>query len=317
MTVVQTSVWALSFGSVVVEAAPKDAGREPIERSSPWQDPDFLTHALRTAERPIRQEESGHRHVGLIGDCDHAPSSVIENAARCRTIPVAFMPPAAIDIDRPVPEGRALWGSNMNRPDLSPICLFLCSAGILGGSVVATHAEQISEASRGNVPEASEERDAQHDFHFNFGTWQTHVKRLLRPLTGSTTWVDYEGTSVVSKVWDGRASVFELDVDGPAGRIRGVGLRLYNPETRQWSLNWANGHDGIMTAPMIGEFKNGRGDFFGQELLDGRLIYTRNSFLDITTDSARFEQAYSDDGGKTWEVNWIMTFKRAKGKAPE
>jgi hypothetical protein len=97
-------------------------------------------------------------------------------------------------------------------------------------------------------------------------------------LTGSTTWIEYEGTSVVSKVWNGRASLFELDVDGPAGRIEGVGLRLYNPQSNQWSLNWANHNDRTMTEPMIGEFKNGRGDFFGQELLNDRAIYVRNSF---------------------------------------
>jgi hypothetical protein len=104
----------------------------------------------------------------------------------------------------------------------------------------------------------------------------------------------------------------ELDVDGPAGRIEGVGLRLYNPQSRQWSLNWANRSDGTMSPPMIGEFKNGRGDFFGQESFDGRAIHARNSFSDITSDSCLFEQAFSDDGGKTWETNWVMTFTRVK-----
>ena len=83
----------------------------------------------------------------------------------------------------------------------------------------------------------------------------------MHPLTGSTTWVEYEGLAVVRKVWDGRASLFELEVDGPAGHIEGVGLRLYNPQSHQWSLNWANSGDGSMNQPMIGEFKNGRGDF--------------------------------------------------------
>src|SRR5215216_1709596 len=80
-------------------------------------------------------------------------------------------------------------------------------------------------------------RDGQHDFDFEIGTWKTHLKRLVRPLTGSTTWVEYEGTTVVRKVWNGRANLVELDVGGPAGRIEGLSLRLYNPESRQWSVD--------------------------------------------------------------------------------
>ena len=150
----------------------------------------------------------------------------------------------------------------------------------------------------------------QHDFDFNFGTWKTHVSRLLHPLTGSTIWTEYDGISFVRKVWNGRASTLELQVDGPAGHLEGVGLRLYNPESHQWSLNWANGSQGVMTQPMIGEFKDGSGVFYDQENFNGRAIFTRNGFYNITPTSSRFEQAYSADGGKTWEVNWIMTFTR-------
>lgn len=166
-----------------------------------------------------------------------------------------------------------------------------------------------------NLQQANKERDGQKDFDFNIGTWKTHVSRLQHPLTGSTIWVEYEGVSVVRKVWDGSASLFELDVNGSAGHIEGVGLRLYNPESRHWSLNWANSGDGIMTLPMIGEFENGRGEFFDRESFNGRVIFVRNGFSDITPDSSRFEQAFSDDGGKTWETNWIMTFKRMKAES--
>jgi hypothetical protein len=190
-------------------------------------------------------------------------------------------------------------------------CLLLCSPAAL--QPVQGFAQQNSDAPKTNPKQALEKRDGQHDFDFHIGTWKTQVSRLSRPLTGSTTWVEYEGTSVVRKVWNGSASLLELDVDGPAGRIEGVGLRLYNPQSHQWSLNWANRSDGTMSPAMIGEFKNRRGDFFGQESFDGRAIYARNSFSDITPDSCRFEQAFSDDGGKTWETNWVMTFTRVKG----
>jgi hypothetical protein len=161
------------------------------------------------------------------------------------------------------------------------------------------------------------ELNAQHDFDFNIGAWKTHVSRLLQPLTGSTTWAEYEGVSLVRRVWNGRASLFELEVDGPAGHIEGVGLRLYNPQSHQWNLNWASSHDGTMTQPMVGEFKNGRGEFFDQESFNGRSILARNSFSNITPNSSRFEQAFSNDGGKTWEANWIMTFTRVKDESDQ
>jgi hypothetical protein len=160
--------------------------------------------------------------------------------------------------------------------------------------------------------EAAARRDGQHDFDFEIGTWKTHLRRLLNPLSGSTSWVEYQGTSVVRKVWDGRANLVELVADGPAGHFEGLSLRLYNPRSRQWSLNFASSSGGTMTPPTIGEFKDGRGEFYAQETLDGRAILVRFVISDITPDSCRFEQAFSDDGGKTWEVNWIAVDTRLK-----
>ncbi len=153
-------------------------------------------------------------------------------------------------------------------------------------------------------------RDGQHDFDFEIGTWKTHLKRLLHPLTGSTTWVEYEGTSVVRKISDGRANLVELVADGPAGHFEGLNLRLYNPQAHQWSLNFASSAGGTLGPPTIGGFKDGRGEFFDQEPFNGRAILVRFVVSDITPTSCRFEQAFSDDGGKTWEVNWIATDTR-------
>jgi hypothetical protein len=161
----------------------------------------------------------------------------------------------------------------------------------------------------------SQKRDGQHDFDFSIGTWKTHISRLQKPLTGSTTWVDYDGVSVVREILNGHANLFELSADGPAGHLEGVGLRLYNPESHQWSLNWANGTTGVLGVPTIGEFKSGRGVFVDQESFNDRVILVRNSFMDITPNSARFEQTFSDDGGQTWETNWVMTFTRQKPAA--
>ena len=150
-----------------------------------------------------------------------------------------------------------------------------------------------------NVQAASTERDGQRDFDFDIGTWKTHVKRLQHPLTGSTTWVEYEGTTVVRKVWDGRANLAELEADGPGGHLEVLSLRLYNPQSRQWSLNTANSKGGTLSVPTVGEFKNGRGEFFDQEEINGKMILVRNIWSNITPNSCRFEQSFSDDGGKT------------------
>ncbi len=157
---------------------------------------------------------------------------------------------------------------------------------------------------------ASSLRDGQHDFDFEIGTWKTHISRLEHPLTGSKSWVEYNGTSVVRKVWNGRANIVELEVDGSAGHIEGLSLRLYNPQSHQWSLNFANSRVGTLSVPTVGEFRNARGEFFDQETFNGRTVLVRNVFSEITPKSCHFEQAFSDDGGKTWETNWIATDTR-------
>jgi hypothetical protein len=160
------------------------------------------------------------------------------------------------------------------------------------------------------VLEAATERDGQHDFDFEFGSWKTHIRRLLRPLTGSDSWVELDGISTVRKVWDGRANLGELDVSNATTHLEGLSLRVYSPESRQWSIYWANSSDGRLGPAMIGEFRNGRGEFYDQELFQGSAIYVRFVFSDLTPRSFRLEQSFSSDGGKTWEPNWIATFAR-------
>jgi len=171
-------------------------------------------------------------------------------------------------------------------------------------------AQQNSDAAKTGSQPAVTEQHEQHDFDFEIGTWKTHLKRLVHPLTGSTTWVEYEGTTVVDRVWHGRANLVELEVDGPKGHIEALSLRLYNPESHQWSLNFASSSGGSLGQPTIGEFKNGRGEFFDQELFNGRAILVRFVISDITANSCRFEQSFSDDGGKTWELNWVAADTR-------
>jgi hypothetical protein len=158
----------------------------------------------------------------------------------------------------------------------------------------------------------SQQKDGQRDFDFKIGLWKTHLRRLVRPLSGSTTWVEYDGTTKVTKVLDGRANLVELKVSGPSGTIEGLSLRLYNPQSHQWSLNFANITDGQLTPATIGEFRDGRGEFYNQDTLNGRSILVRFIISDMTKNSCRFEQSFSADGGKTWEVNWIAVDTRMK-----
>ena len=152
--------------------------------------------------------------------------------------------------------------------------------------------------------------DAQRAFDFEFGSWTARISRLVEPLAGSQKWTEYEGTSVVRPVWDGRANLGELDVAGPAGRIVGLSLRLFDPVSEQWRIHWANSNDGNIGLPMIGGFEDGRGTFYNQETLDGRAIFVRFVFSDIAAKSFRLEQAFSADGGAGWEANWVASFER-------
>lgn len=153
-------------------------------------------------------------------------------------------------------------------------------------------------------------RDASHDFDFEIGEWSTHLRRLPHPLSGSKEWVTYDGTSTVRAAQGGHANLVDLSVQGAAGRIDGISLRLYEPQSHEWSLNFASMIDGRLTAPVFGGFHDGRGEFYGQDFLNGRAILVRFTIADVTANSCRFEQAFSGDGGRTWEVNWIATDTR-------
>jgi hypothetical protein len=194
--------------------------------------------------------------------------------------------------------------------------LLMCSLAVILQPLQGL-AQQNSDASKTSRQPTPIERDGQHDFDFSLGTWKTHISRRLHPLTGSTTWVEYEGTSVVRKIWNGRGSLGETEADGPAGHLEALSLRLYNPEAHQWNLTYANSKGGTLSVPTIGEFKNGRGDFFDTELFNGRNILVRNVWSDITPNSCHFEQAFSDDGGKTWEVNWSATDTRVADESAQ
>lgn len=162
---------------------------------------------------------------------------------------------------------------------------------------------------------AATQRDGSRDFDPLLGSWKYHLKRRLKPLTGSNNWVEYEGTGVCRKIYDG-AQIDQLLADGPAGHIEGLTLRTYNPDSHQWRLYWASRKSGVLDPPQVGEFKESRGEFFAQDTINGKTILIRYAWTNLTTDSPHFEQSFSDDGGKTWEVNWITDQTRVR-EAPD
>jgi len=155
-------------------------------------------------------------------------------------------------------------------------------------------------------------QDGQHDFDPLLGTWKYHLKRLTNPLTGSTAWKDFTGTGICYKLWGGRAQLDTILVNGESAHIEGLTLRLYNQKSRQWRLYWANSTDGVVVVPQIGQFKNGHGEFYAQDTLNDRSIFVKFDWTRLTSASPHFEQSFSADGGKTWEVNWITDQTRGR-----
>jgi hypothetical protein len=190
---------------------------------------------------------------------------------------------------------------NLIRAAIVPVLALAPAAGLVQPNAALAQA----------APAAAEMRDGSRDFDWEIGSWTTDLRYLPEPLTGSDRWVEYRGTSEVRPVLGGRANLVELSVEGAAGRIEGMSLRLYNPQARQWTLNFASIAGGVLTPPVTGAFdEGGRGVFYGVDTVRGRTVLVRFVISDVTANSARFEQAFSDDGGATWEINWIAVDTR-------
>jgi hypothetical protein len=163
-------------------------------------------------------------------------------------------------------------------------------------------------------PPAAQEVVGQSDFNFDLGMWKVHSRRMLHPLTGSHDWVEMDGTTVVKKVWGGRANLAEYDATGTGGHVVLLSLRWFNPVSHEWNIDFATPQVGTLGVPGVGTFKNGRADFYDYEPIGGRTVNVRFSIWKATDDAMQTEQAFSDDGGKTWEVNWTSQYWRVKGE---
>lgn len=183
---------------------------------------------------------------------------------------------------------------------------------LLAGAMSCLAAASLAAAGETAPPARVAPKDGQHDFDFNLGVWNTHIRRVLHPLSGSADSIELNGTVTVRKVWDGRAQLEEIEADGPNGHWEGLTLFMYNPQAHQWSQTYADGKTGVLTTPSIGSFSNGRGELYSQESVDGRSILVRGIWSEIAANSHHFEISYSDDGGKTWVPAFIASLTRAR-----
>lgn len=186
----------------------------------------------------------------------------------------------------------------------------LLGARILGvllvglASCPAVIAQNPAPASAAQIPSL---RDGAHDFDFELGHWKAHLRYLKSRLTGSNEWEDFDGTVVTTPFMDGKGNLTEMDVTSPTThrRIQGIAVRLYDPPSRQWSIYGADPTSGHFDPPQIGHFDGNRGEFYATDLYKGRAVLIRFEWQKLGPDKTHFEQAFSVDGGKTWEVNWI------------
>jgi hypothetical protein len=152
--------------------------------------------------------------------------------------------------------------------------------------------------------------DGRNDFDFLIGTWKVHHRMLTTRLKGSTDWVEFDGDTVDRKIMNGLGNLDENIIHMSNGPVHAISLRLFNPQSKEWSIHWSTDRMGTLDIPMIGGFTGGRGEFYAREVSNGTHVYSRFIWSKITANSCQWEQALSDDGGKTWETNWIMEFER-------
>jgi hypothetical protein len=158
----------------------------------------------------------------------------------------------------------------------------------------------------------AQQRDGAHDFDSEFGRWTIHTRRLMHPLAHASDWVSYEGQKVVTPIWGGKANVAEVTETGAAGQLHFIALRLYDPTARQWNLNFASANGGAFGTPLYGERRDGGVEFVGPDTYNGRSILVRFISREADGDHASSEQSFSDDGGRTWELNWVNEYTRVR-----
>ncbi len=165
-------------------------------------------------------------------------------------------------------------------------------------------------ASSTDTTAVAQTADGRHDFDFFAGRWKVAHRRLRRRLVGDTVWEEFAGTCETRQLLGGLGNVDDNVLELPAGTYRAATLRLFNPGKRLWSIWWVDARNPALEPPVHGRFENGIGTFFGDDSIDGRPIRVRFSWSGITPRSACWDQAFSADGGQSFEPNWTMSFDR-------
>ena len=160
------------------------------------------------------------------------------------------------------------------------------------------------------MSESPQEHDGRADFDFLIGSWKGHNRRLEQRLKGCTDWEEFGSTLTVRKILGGAGNMDEATMHRESGATHGVTLRLYDPQTRLWRIYWASNFTSTLEAPVVGSFESGRGEFYDHEIQEGHAIFCRFTWIVVARDNCRWEQAFSIDGGGTWETNWIMDYTR-------
>jgi hypothetical protein len=150
-----------------------------------------------------------------------------------------------------------------------------------------------------------------HDFDFLHGSWNVRNRYLKQRLQHCTDWVEFDARSDVEPLLNGFGQIDRYSALRNGSPVEGITLRLFNPQTGEWSLYWADTvRPGVLLPPMVGRFNGEVGEFLGDEAVDGKPVLCRFYWTRSADGRPRWEQAFSDDGGKTWETNWVMTFTR-------
>jgi hypothetical protein len=149
------------------------------------------------------------------------------------------------------------------------------------------------------------------DFDFELGRWHVAHRQLKQRLAGAAEWLSFEGTSSTSKLLGGLGIVEENEIHKPDGSYAGIAVRLFDPVKGSWSIYWIDSRFANVEPPVVGRFEQGIGTFLADDVLDGKPIKVRFIWTATNPEAPRWEQAFSSDGGTSWETNWIMDFTRA------
>jgi hypothetical protein len=195
---------------------------------------------------------------------------------------------------------------------LLPLIAAAAALTLIGAFTLRMSARSATAQAPSPVTSELREPVAPQDWDFLLGSWTVQHRRLKDRLAGSTEWEEFSGTNVVWKTLGGLGTVDDNMLEHPSGTYRALAVRAYDTKTRQWSIWWFDTrYLGLPLEPVRGGFRDGTGTFHGDAVHAGKPIKVRFLWSRITPTSARWEQAFSPDGGTTWETNWIMDFTRA------